>query len=123
MPYDLLYLLILSAAVPNVRGAALRMRGYKISHTAPDCRTILIIYPEGARYLTARYFAVTLLQEVPADLGKFLWDMVNITAVLADSNSKVIMNFSVSPHPHCVLIIVNAYGNTQASALIVACET
>ena len=58
---------------------------------------MFITYPEGAHYLTA-----TLLQEVPADLGKFSWDMTNIAAVLSDSNSKVIMNFSVSPHPLCI---------------------
>ena len=31
----------LGATVSNVRGAALRMGGYIISHAAPDCRTIM----------------------------------------------------------------------------------
>jgi len=38
----------------------------------------------------AIYLTVTLLYEVPADLGKFLWCMANVTAAI-NSYSKVMI--------------------------------
>ena len=42
--------------------------------------------------MATSHLAATLVQEVPADSGKFPWYMTDSTAVLEDSYSEIVVN-------------------------------